>query len=133
MNIYVGNISNNVSEENLKESFEEFGEVTSAKVINDNYTGNSKGFGFVEMPNKTEAQAAIDNLNGTELFGKKLVVNEARPKKKFDNRGGGGGDYPRRNFNSHSNYDRRDGGDRRGGGDDRRGGGDDRNDRRNRY
>ena len=112
MNIYVGNISNNVSEENLKESFDEFGEVTSVKVIIDNYTGNSKGFGFVEMPNKTEAQAAIDNLNGTELFGKKLVVNEARPKKKFDNRGGGG-DGQRRNFNSPRNFNRHD--DHRGG------------------
>lgn len=88
MNIYVGNLSYEANEDDLKQAFEAFGQVTSATVIMDNYTSKSKGFGFVEMPSKTEAQAAISGLNGTDLKGKTLNVNEARPRN--ENRGGGG-------------------------------------------
>ena len=80
MNIYVGNISYEVTEEELKEAFAVFGKVDTVKVIKDNYTGRSKGFGFVEMPAKAEAQSAIEGLNGKDLKGKSLNVNEARPR-----------------------------------------------------
>ena len=79
MNIYVGNLSHEATEENLKEAFEVFGEVNTVRVIKDNFTGRSKGFGFVEMPAKAEAQAAIEGLNGKDLKGRSLNVNEARP------------------------------------------------------
>ncbi|MDP6339190.1 MAG: RNA-binding protein [Candidatus Marinimicrobia bacterium] len=81
MNIYTGNLSYEVSEDDLKSAFEEFGEVASAKIISDRYTGRSKGFGFVEMPSDEEANAAIEALSGKELAGRALVVNEARPRK----------------------------------------------------
>ncbi len=81
MNIYAGNLSYDLSEEDLKGAFEEFGEVTSAKIISDRYNGRSKGFGFVEMPSDDAAKAAIDALAGKELGGRPLVVNEARPRK----------------------------------------------------
>jgi RNA recognition motif-containing protein len=81
MNIYVGNISWDMTEEDLRSAFEPHGQVTSAKIITDKYTGRSRGFGFVEMPEKTEAEAAISNLNGKDLKGREIVVNEARPKK----------------------------------------------------
>ena len=80
MNIYVGNLSHEATEENLKEAFEVFGEVNTVRVIKDNFTGRSKGFGFVEMPAKAEAQAAIEGLNGKDLKGRSLNVNEARPR-----------------------------------------------------
>ena len=80
MNIYVGNLSYEVTEEDLKLAFEPYGKVDSANIIKDKYSGQSKGFGFVEMPSKAEAQSAIDGLNGTELKGKTLNVNEARPR-----------------------------------------------------
>ena len=89
MNIYVGNLSNEVTEEDLKQAFETFGEVESVKIIKDKYTDRSKGFGFVEMPSKAEGQSAIDDLNGKELKGKALNVNEARPR--TESRGSGGG------------------------------------------
>jgi RNA recognition motif-containing protein len=82
MNIYVGNLSYEATEENLKEAFDVFGEVNSVKVIKDNYTGRSKGFGFVEMPTKAEAQSAIEGLNGKDLKGRSLNVSEARPRSK---------------------------------------------------
>ena len=88
MNIYVGNLSYGVSDDNLREVFEAFGAVSSAKVITDKYSGRSKGFGFVEMDNDAEANAAIEQLDGAEIDGRSVKVNEARPKK--DNRGGGG-------------------------------------------
>ena len=90
MNIYVGNLSYNVSEDDLKQAFEAFGQVTSASIIKDKFSGQSKGFGFVEMPVKEEAQAAITGINGKELKGRTLNVNEARPRTD-DRRGGGGG------------------------------------------
>ena len=80
MNIYVGNLSYKVSDQELQEVFEEFGEVMSAKVIKDRETGRSKGFGFVEMGNDAEAQAAIDELDGSEINGRIVKVNKARPK-----------------------------------------------------
>ncbi len=81
MNIYTGNLSYDISEEDLKAAFEEFGEVTSAKIISDRYNGRSKGFGFVEMPSDDAAKAAIEALAGKDLGGRPLVVNEARPRK----------------------------------------------------
>jgi RNA recognition motif-containing protein len=89
MNIYVGNLLREVTEDELREAFEEFGQVEKAAIIKDKYSGESKGFGFVEMPSKEEGQSAIDNLNGKELKGRPLNVNEARPR--TDNRGGRGG------------------------------------------
>ena len=80
MNIYVGNLSWNTNDDELRGAFEAFGEVSSAKVIMDRETGRSRGFGFVEMADRDEGQNAIDSLNGQELDGRKLVVNEARPK-----------------------------------------------------
>ena len=91
MNIYVGNLSNEVTEEDLKQAFETFGEVESVKIIKDKYTNRSKGFGFVEMASKAEGQSAIDGLNGKELKGKALNVNEARPRTESRGRGGGYG------------------------------------------
>ena len=82
MNIYVGNLSFKVSDQELMEVFEKFGNVTSAKVIKDRETGRSKGFGFVEIKNDSEAQAAIDDLNGIEIKGRTIKVNKARPKQK---------------------------------------------------
>jgi len=92
MNIYVGSMSYNVTEEELKEAFEAFGEVESVRIIKDMYSGRSKGFGFVEMPSKAEAQAAIDGLNGKELKGRTLNVNEARSRSKGPQGGRGRGE-----------------------------------------
>jgi RNA recognition motif-containing protein len=89
MNIYVGNLSNEVSEEDLRHAFEAFGKIESASLIKDRDSGRSKGFGFVEMASKQEGQAAMEGLNGTELKGKALAVNEARPRDA--KRGGKGG------------------------------------------
>ena len=80
MNVYVGNLSYDLSEDDLKQAFEEFGEVTSAKIISERYSGRSKGFGFVEMTSDDEGKAAIEALSGKELSGRTMVVNEARPK-----------------------------------------------------
>ncbi len=81
MNIYVGNLNYKVNEDELREVFEEYGTVDSAKVITDKYSGRSKGFGFVEMTNQDEAQRAIEELNGASLGNREMVVNEARPRK----------------------------------------------------
>jgi RNA recognition motif-containing protein len=93
MNIYVGNLSREVTETDLREAFEAFGEVSSVKIINDRYTGESRGFGFVEMPTKADGESAIGGLNDKELKGKTLNVNEARPQghRSGGGRGGGGG------------------------------------------
>lgn len=88
MNIYVGNLSHEVTEEELREAFEAFGKVESVTVIKDRFTGESRGFGFVEMPAKAEAQSAIEGLNEKELKGRVLNVNEARPRE--ERKGGGG-------------------------------------------
>lgn len=81
MNVYVGNLSYDLSEEDLKTAFEEYGEVTSAKIVSDRYSGRSKGFGFIEMTSDDEAKAAIEGLSGKELAGRAIVVNEARPRR----------------------------------------------------
>ncbi|MGA9292578.1 MAG: RNA-binding protein [Ignavibacteriaceae bacterium] len=93
MNIYVGNLASEVTEEDLKNLFSSYGNNTSVKVIKDMYTGSSKGFGFIELSNQAEAQKAISDLNGKELRGKSITVNEARPKN--DSRSGSRG----RSFN----------------------------------
>jgi RNA recognition motif-containing protein len=88
MNIYVGNLSQDVTEDDLRQAFEALGQVESVNIIKDRFSGESRGFGFVEMPSKDEAQKAMDELNGTDLKGRALNVNEARPK---TDRGGGRG------------------------------------------
>ncbi len=80
MNIYVGNLAYRTTEDDLRQLFAQYGEVSSVKVITDRDTGQSKGFGFVDMPNQSEAEAAINNLNETDLGGRNLRVNEARPR-----------------------------------------------------
>lgn len=105
MNIYVANIPFKSTEAELKGLFEQYGEVSSAKIILDKFTQRSRGFGFVEMADDSAAQQAISSLNGQDFMGKILVVNEARPKTDAPrngggfNRGGGGG------FNRRSNND----------------------------
>lgn len=91
MNIYVGNLSFNTTDDQLRQAFEGFGEVTSANIITDKFSGESRGFGFVEMPNKDEAMAAISGLNNQDLNGRTLNVNEARPRADRGSGGGGGG------------------------------------------
>jgi RNA recognition motif-containing protein len=89
MNIYVGNLAFAITDDELRQAFEAYGKVDTATIIKDKYSGQSKGFGFVEMPSEDEARAAIEGLNGHELKGRNLNVNEARPR--ADRRGGGGG------------------------------------------
>ncbi len=92
MNIYVGNLSYSTNDDQLRSYFEEYGVVDSARVIMDRDSGRSKGFGFVEMSNANEANAAIEALNGREVEGRSLTVNEARPREdRGPRRGGGGG------------------------------------------
>jgi len=107
MNIYISNLSYGVNDADLKELFQEFGEVSSAKVITDRDSGRSRGFGFVEMPNDEEAQKAIDELNEVEFDGKVIVVNMAKPRtdrRDFGNDrrrsggGGGGGGFRSRRY-----------------------------------
>lgn len=96
MNIYIANLSFQVSDNDLKELFSPYGAVTSAKVINDHSTGRSRGFGFVEMADKNEALKAIDELNQATYDGKVISVNEARPKTErsnYNDRNGGGGGF----------------------------------------
>ncbi len=87
MNLYVGNLPYRVTEENLRQAFEQYGAVTSCTVVKDKMTGQSKGFGFLEMPDGAEAEAAITGLNGRELMGRRLNVNEARPRPDTGNGG----------------------------------------------
>ncbi len=88
MNIYVGNLLREANEDDLRKAFEAFGQVTTVKIITDRDTGDSRGFGFVEMPDHQEAKSAISGLDGKDLTGRTLKVNEARPR---DDRGGGFG------------------------------------------
>ncbi len=97
MNIYISGLSYNVNDADLNELFAEYGEISSARVITDRETGRSRGFGFVEMPNDTEAQKAIDELNGVEYDSKVISVTVARPRTERPSFGGGGGDRNRRN------------------------------------
>jgi RNA recognition motif-containing protein len=101
MNIYVGNLSREVTDEELRSEFEAFGKVESVNIIKDKYSGQSRGFGFVEMPAKAEAEAAIGGLKGKVLKGRTIDVNEARPRNEggrggFGGRGGGFGGGGRR-------------------------------------
>ena len=107
MNIYVGNLSFGATEEELQELFGAYGQVASAAIIKDRYSGESRGFGFVEMPNRPEAEAAIAGLNGKDFKGRALSVNEARPR---EDRPRGGG------FQRGRGGGGRDRGERRGGG-----------------
>ncbi|WPP51734.1 RNA recognition motif domain-containing protein [Catalinimonas niigatensis] len=91
MNIYVANLNYKVQDEHLRELFEEYGEVSSAKVISDRETGQSRGFGFVEMPDENDGLTAIEELDGAEVQGRAIKVNKARPKTEGGNGGGGGG------------------------------------------
>ncbi|MBI4929055.1 MAG: RNA-binding protein [Anaerolineae bacterium] len=112
MNIYVGNLPFTTNEDELRKTFAAFGEVTSAAVIKDQFTGQSRGFGFIEMPNKEEGEAAINGLNGKDFKGRPLKVNEARPREERRGPGGPGGGSsggPRRGPGGFG------GGDRRGG------------------
>ncbi|MHC4623559.1 MAG: RNA recognition motif domain-containing protein [Planctomycetota bacterium] len=86
MNIYVGNLPHKATEDDLRQAFEEFGQVTEVRLIMDKFSGESKGFGFVEMPSKDEAEKAMEEMNGKDLMGRALNVNEARPR---TDRGGG--------------------------------------------
>ena len=90
MNIYVGNLSRDLTESDLREAFAAFGEVSSASIIKDKFSGETRGFGFVEMPNKDEADKAISALNGRDLKGRTATVNEARPRTDKPRTGGGG-------------------------------------------
>ena len=105
MNIYVGNLSWGLKDQDLANLFAPFGEVASAKIVMDKFTQRSKGFGFVEMPNDEQAQAAISQLNGSEVEGRNLVVNESRPKEE-----GGGGGFKKRSFGSGGGYKKGGGG-----------------------
>jgi RNA recognition motif-containing protein len=107
MNIYVGNLSWGLADQDLTNLFAQYGEVASAKIVIDKFTQRSKGFGFVEMPNDEEAKTAIASLNETELDGRNIVVNESRPKPEGS---GGGGGYKKRSFGGGG------GGNRSGGG-----------------
>ena len=97
MNIYVGNLSFQASEDDVRQAFEAFGPVTSSSIVKDKFTGQSRGFAFVEMANDTEAQAAIAGLNGKDLKGRAINLNEARPRTEGGSgggrRGSGGGRY----------------------------------------
>ena len=122
MNIYVGNLSRDVTEEDLRQAFEAYGEVSTINIIKDRFSGESRGFGFVEMPSNTEAEAAIEAMNEQDLKGRVIKVNEAKPK--ADNRrsggGGGGGRGGRGGGRGGSRGGgRRDGGRGRSGGSDR--------------
>ncbi len=91
MNIFVAKLNFDTREGDLKAAFEEYGEVESAKIITDKFSGKSKGYGFVEMPNDEEGDAAIAGLNDTDMDGRTIVVKKAEPRERRDNRGGGGG------------------------------------------
>ena len=125
MNIYVGNLVFDVSEDDLRGAFEQFGEITEVRLIMDKFSGKSKGFGFIEMPSKEEALKAIEEMNGKEFKGRDLKVNEAKPKNDRGGRGGGrrgGGGYGGGGRGG-SGYGGGGGGGQRDGGGGQRGGG----------
>ena len=104
MNIYVGNLSQRVTEDKLREAFASFGEVSSATIVKDKYTGQSRGFGFVEMPDQAQAQTTIKSLNGKEFSGQALNVSEARPRADRGRPGGRGGQGGRSNYGGGNRY-----------------------------
>jgi RNA recognition motif-containing protein len=124
MNIYVGNLSWQMTDEDLRTMFEQYGSVTSAKIVKDKVSGRSKGFGFVEMPEDAEAQNALSSLYESEVMGRKIIVNEAQPKpqggggfkKRSFGGGGGGGGYRKGGSGGGGGGYNRDRGDRGGGG-----------------
>jgi RNA recognition motif-containing protein len=103
MNIYVSNLSFNVTDDDLQGFFAEYGEVTSARVITDKFTNRSRGFGFVEMPDNAAAQKAIQELDGGVVEGRAIKVTEARPREERSERSGGGGGYDKRSSGGRSN------------------------------
>lgn len=111
MNIYVGNLSWNMTDSDLTNLFQAYGSVSSAKILLDKMSGRSKGFGFVEMENADEANAAISGLNNTEVQGRKIVVNESQPKKE----GGGSGGFRKKSFGGGGGYNKGGGGYNKGG------------------
>jgi cold-inducible RNA-binding protein len=118
MNIYVGNLPFDAGEDDLRQAFAAFGQVSAVSIIKDQFTGQSRGFAFVEMPNNTEGTAALTGLNGKEIMGRPMKVSEARPRTPG---GGGGGGYNRGGPGGGGGGNRR-GGPGGGGGGDRRGG-----------
>jgi RNA recognition motif-containing protein len=96
MNIYVGNLSWTMTEEDLRSLFEQYGTVSSVKIVKDRETGRSRGFGFVDMPDDNEGQAALTNLYDSEVMGRKIIVNESQTKPNAG--GGGGGGFKKRSF-----------------------------------
>jgi len=104
MNIYVGNLSRQATEDDLRQAFEALGQVESVNIIKDKFSGESRGFGFVEMPSNDEAQKAIEQLNGTDLMGRSINVNQARPRTDRRGGGGGGGRGRRGNFGGGRRY-----------------------------
>jgi len=121
MNIFVGSLPFSLKESELKEYFEEYGEVASVKIISDKFSGRSKGFGFIEMPDEEKAKKAIEELNGAEIDGRTIVVNKAEERKEGERRGGfgggnrgGGGGYNK--GGGSGGYGRSGGNDRRSGG-----------------
>jgi len=104
MNIYVGNLSYEASGEDLRQLFEPFGQVSSATIVKDKYSGQPRGFGFVEMPERAEGQTAIQNLNGKDLRGQAMNVNEARPRNDRGKPGGRGGNQERPGYGGRSRY-----------------------------
>jgi RNA recognition motif-containing protein len=104
MNIYVGNLSFEVSVETLRQAFEAFGQVSSARIVKDKYSGQHRGFAFVEMPDQARAQAAIESLNGKELQGRQMNVNEARPRTDQGRFGGQGGHNGRLGYSDRRPY-----------------------------
>ena len=104
MNIYVGNLSFDVKEENLQTAFEAFGKVNSVTIVRDKYSGQPRGFGFVEMSDHNEALTAIANLNGKELLGRQMNVNEARPRPNRSGPGGRGGRGGKSNYGGRGRY-----------------------------
>ena len=111
MNIYCGNLSFEVTEDDLMQAFSAHGQVATVNIIKDKFSGESRGFGFIEMPSKDEAQAAIAGLNGTDLKGRTITVNEARPR--AEGRGGGGRGGDRRGGGGYGGRGGRGGGGRR--------------------
>jgi RNA recognition motif-containing protein len=120
MNIFIGSLPFRVKEEELKGFFEEYGEVASCRIITDKFSGRSKGYGFIEMPNDDQALKAIEELNGSEVDGRTIVVNKAEERKEGERRTGGGGNFRGGNNRGGGNTRGGGGGYNRGGGDRRR-------------
>ena len=117
MNIFIASLPFNLEETEIKEIFEDYGQVTSVKLITDRDTGRSKGYGFIEMPNEEEALKAIEVLNGTEIYQRNISVSKAQEKKDNNRRGFGGGNAPRGDYRGGGGGGYNKGGYNKGGGD----------------